>query len=53
MSQPAQYTNTSTAASCADLTTSSNFRSAMTGALSRLFTSGTDSKKPGNEPHHG
>ena len=44
-----QYTSTSTAASCADLTTSSNFRSAVTGSLSLAETAGTDSRI-GREP---
>ena len=39
-----QYTSTSTAASCADLTTSSNFRSAVTGSLSLAETAGMDSR---------
>ena len=39
-----QYTKTSTAASCADLTTSSNFRSAVIGSLSLAETAGTDSR---------
>ncbi len=42
---PPQYTSTNTAASCADFTTSSNFRSAVTGALSLAETAGTDSRK--------
>ena len=41
----AQYTSTSTAASRADFTTSSNLRSAVFGALSFDETSGTDSRK--------
>ena len=40
-----QYTKTNTAAACADFTTSSNFRSAVTGALSLAETAGTDSRK--------
>ena len=40
-----QYTSTSTAAACADFTTSSNFRSAVTGVLSVAETAGTDSRK--------
>ena len=44
-SLPNQYTSTSTAACCADFTTSSNFRSFVIGALSLAETSGTDSRK--------
>ena len=40
-----QYTSTSTAASWADFTTSSNFRSAVNGSLSLADTAGTDSRK--------
>ena len=40
-----QYTKTSTAASCADFTTSSNFRSAVIGSFSLAETAGTDSRK--------
>ena len=41
-----QYTSTSTAARSADFTTSSNFRSCVSGSLSFAATSGTDSRKP-------
>lgn len=40
-----QYTSTSTAACSADFITSSDFRSALIGALSFAETSGTDSRK--------
>ena len=41
-----QYTSTSTAACCADFTTSSNFSSWVFGSFSLAETSGTDSRKP-------
>jgi hypothetical protein len=40
-----QYTSTSTAACSADFTTSSNFRSDVTGSFSLAETAGTDSRK--------
>ena len=40
-----QCTNTSTAACSADFTTSSNFRSLVSGAFNFADTSGTDSRK--------
>ena len=45
-----QYTRTKTAASCADLTTSSNFRSAVIGSFSLAETVGTDSRKLKRKP---
>ena len=40
-----QYTSTSTAASCADFTTSEKVSSAVFGDLSLAETAGTDSRK--------